>query len=583
MGNKDSHYKCLIDGKESLTLNANLVKSIVELTDDDIELANLEKYQIVRILTNIRQYHFLSSLYERAIRLAGDNKFYWNQLFLSLICEHHYLRASKILQICPNQFESDFQKKNENLIIEYMQLARIQIEQLGDIDLAESAALKAISFSSGTWISGRCNLLLALTYGLKALYSTNFDAKKSLIAESIKILEHVIELDPHDDLAHLYCALEYANFRNLDMARERCQTALNLNMENPFSIMLMALIFTARNDYKNALELVMNALIDFPTNYGLLVLRLKLEAKYGRVEEALQTSRNLIYFWRKIRFSDIVNLDEENTILVNDESGMRLVEPVSGSTKQHLGSKEAIVPLTPLLTAPLGISATSTHLSILNPLNTETGYPSTDNLSTIMPTAGTSEFGGPGSTDSISILSSSSKSWISFSAFRMQADIWVELAEFFIEIDRLSDVQACVEEACTIYYNSHQALYLKGYLYMVRANKLTKKDPSLSKRLKMEAKNYLLGAISMCTGHVSSYIALGKLYYLDGNLKMAEKMFRDSIVIDPFNFESWHRLGCVLAELGRSDEAMGYFQTAESLNINTPLIPFQVIPRLLSL
>jgi len=40
------------------------------------------------------------------------------------------------------------------------------------------------------------------------------------------------------------------------MARERCQSALDLNMESPFAIMLMALIFTARKDYKGALQLV---------------------------------------------------------------------------------------------------------------------------------------------------------------------------------------------------------------------------------------------------------------------------------------------------------------------------------------
>jgi hypothetical protein len=40
------------------------------------------------------------------------------------------------------------------------------------------------------------------------------------------------------------------------MAQERCQTALDLNMDNPYAIMLMALIFTAKKDYKGALELV---------------------------------------------------------------------------------------------------------------------------------------------------------------------------------------------------------------------------------------------------------------------------------------------------------------------------------------
>lgn len=45
--------------------------------------------------------------------------------------------------------------------------------------------------------------------------------------------------------------------------------------------MLMSLIFTARKDNKSALQLVLGALEEFPNHYGLLVLRLKLESKYG--------------------------------------------------------------------------------------------------------------------------------------------------------------------------------------------------------------------------------------------------------------------------------------------------------------
>nr|CAD2190903.1 unnamed protein product [Meloidogyne enterolobii]CAD2208292.1 unnamed protein product [Meloidogyne enterolobii] len=246
-------------------------------------------------------------------------------------------------------------------------------------------------------------------------------------------------------------------------------------------------------------------------------------------------------------------------------------------------SREAIVPLTPLLIAPLGITATpgpSTHLIASNVEGTP--YPSIDNLSTIGPPTNTSDGGGPASTDSLSVLSSSSKSWINFSVFRLQADIWVELAEFFIEIERMNDVQACVEEACMIYPNSYQALYLKGHLYFKRAEKCAQTDPNLSKKLMAEAKNFVLGAISICTEHVLSIACLGRIYHFEGYLKMAEKMFRDATSIEPYDARNWHQLGCVLSELGRSNEALECFETASSLEVNTPLIPFQVIPRLLS-
>lgn len=65
------------------------------------------------------------------------------------------------------------------------------------------------------------------------------------------------------------------------MASEHCQISLEKNPEQPAAIMLMALLFSARKDYKSALELVIGVLKDFPDYYGLLVLRLKLEAKFG--------------------------------------------------------------------------------------------------------------------------------------------------------------------------------------------------------------------------------------------------------------------------------------------------------------
>jgi len=41
-----------------------------------------------------------------------------------------------------------------------------------------------------------------------------------------------------------------------------------------------------------------------------------------------------------------------------------------------------------------------------------------------------------------------------------------------------------------------------------------------------EAKNFVLGAISICTEHVLSIACLGRIYHFEGYLKMAEKMFR---------------------------------------------------------
>ncbi len=77
-------------------------------------------------------------------------------------------------------------------------------------------------------------------------------------------------------------------------------------------------------------------------------------------------------------------------------------------------------------------------------------------------TAPLSEYGGAASTisDSIGFGSASSAQRAAHARFRVQANIWLELAELFFDLGRLSDVYACIEEACRTFPNSHQALYL---------------------------------------------------------------------------------------------------------------------------
>ncbi|KAI1721349.1 tetratricopeptide repeat protein 7B [Ditylenchus destructor] len=548
-------------------------------SDKTISFNNLKMVHnlLVLVLSNLRQYRLLASIYERSMDFATSDRQMWFQFGLSLICDNRFPRALKILEHCQT-INADRNASKEDLILEHMFAARLQIEQIGDVNAALTAATKAVTLALDSWLAGRCYLLFAFALSMKAQSETCFEVRTSMINDSITSYEKAIELDPHDEIAHFFCALEYSLARNLAVAQERCQRSLEINYENPSAIMLMALLLTAKKDYKRALELVIKSLVDFPSHYGLLVLRLKLEAKYGLVEEALQTAKNLLNFWRKMS----VHMDSMGEDDAGQENGynsdtIHRTKPPPYTTK--LNSKDALVPVTPLLTAPLGIS-TPSHMASLGASNLDLaetssalGHGTSTNLS---------EYGGGASTISDSMfMSSSTKSWIGFSSFQIQANVWVELAEFFLEVDRASDIQACVEEVCTIYPNSHQALYMKGRLFFTRAEKCADNDPTTSKRLRAESKNCFLGALSIFPAHIASLTFLSKLYELEGNLKMAEKMIRDVISIDPLQYKSWHNLGRILAEQNRTDEANECFQTAGSLNFNTPLIPFHAISRTL--
>lgn len=51
-------------------------------------------------------------------------------------------------------------------------------------------------------------------------------------------------------------------------------------------------------------------------------------------------------------------------------------------------------------------------------------------------------------------------------------------------------------------------------------------DLSMAQRLRRDAKSCFQGSISLFPTHVPSITHLSRLYYLDKNLKMAEKMLR---------------------------------------------------------
>ncbi|TKR77577.1 hypothetical protein L596_018520 [Steinernema carpocapsae] len=532
------------------------------------------------VLSSLRQYQLLVNIYERAMKFANQDRYIWLQFALSLMCQGRWLRASRILHQCVALERSD-----ENECVEHMILAKIEIEQLGQYDKAIEYAEKAMKLCNQNWLKGRCMLLHAVAYSLKAQTAVTFEERKKKLCDSVDLFEAVINFDTHDELAYFFCALQYAIARDLDTALAYCQRSLELNPEQPLAIMFLALIFTARKDYKGARELVIKALNDFPTHYGLLVLRLKLETKYGRVDEALNTSKHLLNFWRRLpRTSvDMINGEEEPQ---QNGGGAPAQNGTNSSVKDIVGprsltNKEVMAPVAPMFTNPLGIGiiTKASHLS-LNASVSDVNETASVVTST---QANMSEFGGATSTisDSVGFLSSSSRSYSLQNTFRVQASIWVELAELFIENCRADDVHACVEEAISLFPNSHQALYLKGRLFSLRSKELDGKDPMTAKSCRKHAKSCLLAALAIYPSHIPSLRHLAEVYKSEENMKMAENVLRDVIKADPLDSNSWQKLAEVLSADGCHEEAIECSETASRLDTSTPLIPFTVIPRVI--
>jgi hypothetical protein len=127
---------------------------------------------------------------------------------------------------------------------------------------------------------------------------------------------------------------------------------MELNPYNPAATMLMALIFTTKHDYKNALKLVVDASIEFPNHYGLLgnnvdssfncllVLKLRLESSFGRISRALKTSRALLSFWRRSSGTDAGFEDDLHTYhtvhSINNEGSGVLKHSENGTSTQKV-------------------------------------------------------------------------------------------------------------------------------------------------------------------------------------------------------------------------------------------------------
>ncbi len=113
------------------------------------------------------------------------------------------------------------------------------------------------------------------------------------------------------------------------------------------------------------------------------------------------------------------------------------------------------------------------------------------------PSALLSEYGAMSTiSDSVGLMGSSWQCRTQLH-WRLQANIWLELAKMFLEVDKLTEVQQqCVEEASTAFLGSHQTVYLKGRLALEWA-KLTDGQGQGQARFLAEAKGSFLGVLAI--------------------------------------------------------------------------------------
>lgn len=96
----------------------------------------------------------------------------------------------------------------------------------------------------------------------------------------------------------------------------------------------------------------------------------------------------------------------------------------------------------------------------------------------------------------------------------------------------------------TIAYNTATNQF-KGRLSLLQAEKLANSITSAENRQRccVEARTYFLAALSINPIHCQSFRYLSHVYRLESNPKMAEKMLRDAVAIDPLQVNSFGECG----------------------------------------
>ncbi|VIO91601.1 Uncharacterized protein BM_BM729 [Brugia malayi] len=539
----------------------NRAEELTTSRQNSLHVAKSVYNLLTLVLSALRQYELLSSIHEKAMKFANEDKYLWFQFALTLLCHGRYVRASRILSQC-----LAIEQYDDSALAQHIFAANVALEHLDQYDEAVVHAEKAMELCEGNWLAGRCLLLKAVALSMKAETVVRYNNRNEMRLKVIKLFEDAAAMDPLDDLTHYYCARQYAIARDLQVARDWCERTLELNPEMPLAIMLLALIFTAQKDYKAALELIIDAIEDFPTNYPLTVLKLMLEIKFGRVDEALASSHHLLYFWKSRETSFF---EESNTHIVRTGSEESQKNGRNESLLRSLSSRDAVTATPYIAAASLGILSSSALAS----MSASVGASDTADNGSVYTTQGTSDYG----TSTVSLCSRQSRTMETH--FMMKANIWLELAELFLDLGRMEDVRPCIEEASALYPSSHQALYIKGRLLAARAAKC--ENTAKCEHLRSDAKASLLGALAIAPSHVSSLRHLARIYRLEGNIPMAEKMLRDVVQIDPLHNDSWQALGLILSEDGRFEEALECYSIASALNSSTPLIPFSSLPVLI--
>ncbi|CAG9768543.1 unnamed protein product [Ceutorhynchus assimilis] len=459
------------------------------------------------------QVALLQESLERSMKFSFEDPHLWKQHALALVSignyEHSLLVLREVIRLEPNN--------SSNCLL----AAKICFEHLNLSDEGIEFSIQAIEKESSnpSGILGRCHLYAGIGYHLRAEASILKKEKETFCCRALDNLKSAVELEPNDHLTRYFLGLQLAIMGQIVEAQNHIRTGLVLQPEHSSTLHLLALILTAERQYKLALTLVENALEEYPDCLNLLYLKAHLELHEKGGEVALITAKQMLELWKNLYESQTISDMPE----CDRKSDTRSVFQLYTSEMSDKDSSSLQLQNTAASRVEQALSEVASSMSSFSPRP------------------------GP------------QRAWM------LQVEVWLLLAELYLSLNQLADVQQCIQEAMQIYPLSHHIMHMKGLLHM-RKEEWT------------EAKVCFQNAVAINPLHVKSLQQLGLVYHYLGLQGLAETTLREAAKIEPHNTVTWYNLGKVLEALGEYEKASNAMATALMEEKNNPILPFNSVP-----
>ncbi|XP_067119530.1 tetratricopeptide repeat protein 7B isoform X2 [Centruroides vittatus] len=474
-------------------------------------------YDLLTIaLVRRNQFQMLGESFERAMKFAFEEFHIWFQFALSLTSAGKHNRAYLVLQECI--------RLQPNNPLPCLIAARICYENLNQVDnglkMSEKALERELSQSQG--LLSRCHLFVGVGLELMSEQVRPQTHRQQLRSKAFDAFLKAQAADPNDHLPEFYLALHYAHARQLPEAILHAKSALYLRGEHVHSLHLLVLLLSAQKQYLEALQLVEAALEEYPDNFNLMYTKAHLELHCVGGEVALLTSKQMLQQWKTL-YEKKLKSDMNDGGLQRVTSENKSVFQLHSSELSDGDSGNSV------------IVATRIEQALSEVASSVGGFQPKPGPQTV---------------------------WL------LQLHIWLLIAELYLHLGQVSEAEACIHEASSIFPLCHQLMVMKGMIHKY-------------KREYHEAKTCFQNAVAINPLHVKALQHLGLVYHNLGSNHLAEKTLRDAVTIDPMSHQSWFNMGKVLQDMGDYESASECLATAIELEATSPILPLFYIPHCL--